>query len=1396
MAEEDKNKITEEFKLNTMNEFNLFANDYETWHDQWQDSDYAEEILREKLHRLNGNTDHLAISGENDATDIVSQSMENIINKPKNQRTKADYALLKAPIRGAATIWNGIVFLGREAWDYENWIKSYERIKAGVDGDPNTDFWKKGKLEDWAERTKRSGIRRNKDGFWENWGRAVSSREEYAKAGIDPKFIEGSNEWSDWMFDEIPFENEDLGYMGNAVEILTHEVLTMGPLAVLKLRKASKVADWFAMKAGAKTQGGKYVKGKDGVEKLINKEGQDAVSHIDILSPSYKGRGMKGEMMDEKLAMKYDKALKIARQEGSFGKVLGMKGTNAFAEAEIMTSISVAAAGATMQEMFGRGYSVIGEVGAGLAGARPLVWAGRYGMDWMNWFRYSANPLKSKKAKDDAFMRMMGFDIRPDGTVVDPNKIIGKNSDGSNLYATVPQGKLNALQKLAMSRPGFPLLLGVGKGETRKKLAAYRTLGDQLMEMPSDIREEFIKRIGAIDTLISKYDDNGRLYATIAQAINLDVFATIQARALANATLGKRVRVKMDVDQVRLQDRMSEASQALQDMLTQFPDELWKDASFRNLIKGFQNQIDATTRRLEQVDYKNIKNYKMALKEKAKTITKKQSDGKALGEDVFELSVTKDDKLRTGRQIDSTSDINTSLLVDETDEALINKIWEEEGFYEVAMKDSAGNILRDNLGKPITRMYNKRNTALDRNVIDFENDSRKLVDDAFNADKTAGSKLYKDLDKQTDNSYSGKNLGTINARAASHITADLGAAVEKGLEGVGMEMRPIIHVNNKDVQLKSYLITKRREALDQIADEDVLRIYDEMADDAVRQGKEGFPTRGKITDDANRTIDEAIDDADDVRDALSKQVEMALPDEVAKNLNITLKDLVGIRSSLYKFATGAYRQKDKLSGNQGIDAFLQFSVANRLSDSLNKFGDDDLIKGWKAANDNWKINVGDKWSKGLAQKLIAVDARGNKVTGAGKIFDSFINSTGDYKSAVEVFRSIFRSVDGDTSINQNAINLLDEALLRRARKAKSNDMGVDSDFWEAGFGDKDILNLGTENTAEFQRIANDRYKTPSTGLDGVNTKLTPIEEKLQNAIDVHESSLQHAAKNKYGFSDLGVTLDEMQKLAGVTNEAAFRKAVLDGTYRGGNPELARAVWRKVKGNKKAEEGFFRMLYDGAVEDAVAKSGEGKGFRYDSATGQFQGNLQVSANAFQEYLAKTETILKEAFDTDTAKLTDGSTIFERMEEMGSVLQLVGGEVNKATMEGLPKSFRVEQIISRLYSIARGVVSPRYVMTELLIQDARFRRGKLLEQIATDPDAALILSEVISKNGLKNIQVRKDFTNWFVEGMIRVARGDDPTGPGSKLAQYYIAKDKASDVNESVDFPGFDFPVLGE
>ena len=41
----DENKLTEEHKLNTLNEFNLYDNEYDTWIDQWQDPELAEDIL-------------------------------------------------------------------------------------------------------------------------------------------------------------------------------------------------------------------------------------------------------------------------------------------------------------------------------------------------------------------------------------------------------------------------------------------------------------------------------------------------------------------------------------------------------------------------------------------------------------------------------------------------------------------------------------------------------------------------------------------------------------------------------------------------------------------------------------------------------------------------------------------------------------------------------------------------------------------------------------------------------------------------------------------------------------------------------------------------------------------------------------------------------------------------------------------------------------------------------------------------------------------------------------------------------------------------------------------------------------------------------------------------------
>ena len=52
-------------------------NEPDTWREQWQDPDFAEELLKEKLQRLRADTDEFALPGEDDASSVVANSFEN-----------------------------------------------------------------------------------------------------------------------------------------------------------------------------------------------------------------------------------------------------------------------------------------------------------------------------------------------------------------------------------------------------------------------------------------------------------------------------------------------------------------------------------------------------------------------------------------------------------------------------------------------------------------------------------------------------------------------------------------------------------------------------------------------------------------------------------------------------------------------------------------------------------------------------------------------------------------------------------------------------------------------------------------------------------------------------------------------------------------------------------------------------------------------------------------------------------------------------------------------------------------------------------------------------------------------------------------------------------------------
>ena len=88
---------------------------------------------------------------------------------------------------------------------------------------------------------------------------------------------------------------------------------------------------------------------------------------------------------------------------------------------------------------------------------------------------------------------------------------------------------------------------------------------------------------------------------------------------------------------------------------------------------------------------------------------------------------------------------------------------------------------------------------------------------------------------------------------------------------------------------------------------------------------------------------------------------------------------------------------------------------------------------------------------------------------------------------------------------------------------------------------------------------------------------------------------------------------------------------------------------------------------------------------------------------------------------------------------------GREVGKAL--GTVKSLSVESILSRVYSIQRGVVSTRYVVSEATLQIFRENRMKLLQKLLQEPENADLILSVIYDNGLQSYDTRVRWVNFM-------------------------------------------------
>lgn len=94
--------------------------------------------------------------------------------------------------------------------------------------------------------------------------------------------------------------------------------------------------------------------------------------------------------------------------------------------------------------------------------------------------------------------------------------------------------------------------------------------------------------------------------------------------------------------------------------------------------------------------------------------------------------------------------------------------------------------------------------------------------------------------------------------------------------------------------------------------------------------------------------------------------------------------------------------------------------------------------------------------------------------------------------------------------------------------------------------------------------------------------------------------------------------------------------------------------------------------------------------------------------------------------------------EHIDNMDAILNITmlksGVSTSDITKAKLPQSLSVESLISRLYSINRGIISPKYVATEVSLQRFRKSKAHMMEELIKSPELAKVVRKVLESDNI--------------------------------------------------------------
>ena len=120
-------------------------------------------------------------------------------------------------------------------------------------------------------------------------------------------------------------------------------------------------------------------------------------------------------------------------------------------------------------------------------------------------------------------------------------------------------------------------------------------------------------------------------------------------------------------------------------------------------------------------------------------------------------------------------------------------------------------------------------------------------------------------------------------------------------------------------------------------------------------------------------------------------------------------------------------------------------------------------------------------------------------------------------------------------------------------------------------------------------------------------------------------------------------------------------------------------------------------------------------------------LEQSQPAFKALAKAKDSIRKEAGINEPAY----TETFENLHEIFQIARLSVGEIADVTLGNLGTKMGIASILSRIYGVARGVVSLRYVASDMFIRELHRRKIQYLSEVISNPIAVKTMHDVLVK-----------------------------------------------------------------